>query len=581
MRSAAILFPLVAVLAGLSAYTSSRSQPRSPAPPAVEGQPRVKLAVLIVFDQMMAGYLEKWQPQFGEGGFARLQGEGAWFTNCYYPYGTTSTGPGHASMLTGTCPDRHGIVNNNWYDPALPGDVYCAGSSRYQAIPSDAPAPEPSPPKKEASTSSGTPERLRSETVADVLRKAYGERTRIFGLSLKDRSAILPCGRAPTGAYWFNGRFITSDYYADQPHKWVTAFNTSGKAAEWFGRPWERFRPELDYVKLSGADAVAGESKGVEVDDGPSKGWSQGVAFPHPNTGGAATPGRKYYDSLQNSPSGNELLLAFAKSCILSEELGRRSVPDLLVVSFSSNDLIGHTWGPDSQEVLDVTLRSDAILADMLSFLDEYVGEGEYVLALTADHGSCPLPEVSRGRGVDAVRVDPTQLREELVGALQRQFGPGKWVEAFMPPWVTIDRGLAARKGVSVAEVARAAAKHLSTHPRMYRTYTREELAKQRAGEDVIDRRVRRSYTADRCGDVYAVLKPYDLFSSPSSKGTSHGSPHDYDCHVPLLVLGPGIAGGPRSEAVTPQAAAAILAHYLGLRKPADCEFPIPASLGQ
>src|SRR5262249_21551776 len=152
-------------------------------------------------------------------------------------------------------------------------------------------------------------------------------------------------------------------------------------------------------------------------------GWSQGIAFPHPNTGGRERPGREYYESLANSPFGNDLLLEFAKTCVIAEELGADDVPDLLVVSFSSNDLIGHTWGPDSQEVLDVTLRSDALMADLLRFLDAKVGEGRYLLAVTADHGVCPLVEAPHLPGVVAKRVPPAEIQKAIEDHLTAKFG--------------------------------------------------------------------------------------------------------------------------------------------------------------
>ena len=543
---------------------------RRPADTPPPGTPRVKLAVLVVFDQLRGDYLEKWKPLFGRDGFARLQSEGAWFTRCDYPYGTTTTGPGHASMLTGTCPDRHGIVNNHWLERG--GLVYCAGSDRYEFV--------PPPDTKGRAKEVGNPDRLTAETVADVL-KATHPASRVFGLSLKDRSAIFPVGMNPNGAFWFTGRFVTSTYYTDRRERpfpaWVTRFNDDHVADQWFGREWSRVRPKLDYDAHSGRDDGPGEGGGSK----------QARLFPHPTTGGLKEPGKAYYEALANSPFGNEMLLEFVKRCVVAEKLGADEVPDLLTVSFSSNDLIGHTWGPDSQEVLDVTLRSDALLAELLRFLDQRVGRDRYALALTADHGVCPLPESPTGRARGAKRVDLGELQKGMEKHLAAAFGGADtkekktgWIETVNAPWVYLNDRLIAAKKTTRAEVARSLAGYLGSHPDVGRAFTREEL--ERPGPaDARTEQVRRSYFAERCGDVYVLLKPFDLPGKPDATGTTHGTPYHYDTWVPLLAYGPGVTGGRREEAVTPQAAAAILARFVGLPRPDDAEYGVPETLGR
>lgn len=592
MRPTAVLAVFIAAIAGfiglMLVYLGT--------PPSwiAPGQPRVKLAVLVVFDQMRGDYLEKWRPLFQPAGFVRLQTEGAWFTNCHYPYGVTTTGPGHASMLTGTCGDRHGIINNNWYERGAA--VYCAGSDRYEIVPRSV-ASMLNRDTKSAKTEIGTPGRLLAETVADVLKSTHPD-AKVFGLSLKDRSAILPTGKRPDGAYWFGSRFVTSTYYADTLRPWVEAFNNSKIADRWFGKDWTRFRDDIDYEKWSGPDSVDGEGSGVMVKDkkDPAYGWCQGVAFPHPNTGGRVKPGKEYYESLANSPFGNDLLLELAKACVTAERLGTHHVPDLLVISFSSNDLIGHTWGPDSQEVLDVTLRSDALMADFLSFLDAKVGRGQYLMAVTADHGICPLVEVSRSKGKDAKRVDPAALQIELEKHLTKQFGAtaapegakkAVWVASVVFPWVYFNSGVAKSAGKTLAQVAKAASEFFASHPDVARTFTRADLEARFPPEDLIGTLMQRSYYPARSGDLCVVLKEWylpikprnPLTNSDDGSQTTHGSPFEYDTYVPLLVYGPGIAGGGRSEQVTPQATAAIFSKWLGLRLPNKAEFPVPTTL--
>jgi predicted AlkP superfamily pyrophosphatase or phosphodiesterase len=563
-------------LAALVALAS----PAAAAQPA--DKPAVKLVVLVVFDQMRGDYLDKWKPLFGPGGFNRLQDDGAWFANCHYPYATTTTGPGHASILSGTCPDRHGIINNDWYEKGK--SVYCAGDERYQLVPDPMVKPKPGVRPKQV----GTPERLLVDTVADALKRDRGAKAKVFGLSLKDRSAILPTGKKPDGAYWYDGRFVTSTYYPDAKlPRWVEDYTASGAAERWFGKKWDRLRPELDYEKYSGPDDQPGEGRRTTstTDETPPFGRT----FPHPVGGTEKTPGPRYREAVAYSPFGNDVVLDIAKRCVVAEGLGTDDVPDLLVVSFSSNDLIGHTWGPDSQEVLDVTLRSDVLMADFLGFLDEKVGKGNYAVALTADHGICPLPEVSAAKGLDAKRIDPKPFQAGIEKHLAATFGPVKgcdepkaqpaWVESFHAPWLYVNPRLAKAAGKTPAEVARAAADYLGTQPGVFRVFTREDLARDFPADDPIGRRVKRSFHPGRSGDVYVVLKPYYLLSSPLALGTTHGTPHAYDTHVPLLVYGPGVRGGKRDEAVTPQATAALFARFLGVRAPATAEFPVPATL--
>jgi hypothetical protein len=592
MRPVVALAPLFVLLAGLGTFTAAYTRP-APVPPAAaaDGRPRVKLAVLVMFDQMRGDYLARWRPLLGPDGFARLQSEGAWFTRCLYPYGTTTTGPGHASVLTGTCPDKHGIVNNNWFERGA--DVYCAADPRYQLYPRPPVATDPKTGRPQRPPAGGTPERLLSETVGDVLKQAHGPRARVFGLSLKDRSAILTTGQRPDGAFWFDGRVVTSDYYLERLDRryprWAETYNHPSLADHWFGagpdKDWVRFRPALDYAALSGPDDAPGEGSGQK----------QGRTFPHPMTGGLAKPGKAFYDAVATSPYGNAMLLQVAKTCLRLEGLGADDVPDLLVVSFSSNDLIGHTWGPDSQEVLDVTLRADALMADFLRFLDDRVGKGNYVLAVTADHGVCPLVEASVRKGREAKRVDLIELQKAAEGYLRERFAAGTtpdpkaksgWIERFMFPWVYLNPRMVAASGRPREVVADALKRYLATVPDVERAFTRADLAGDFPESDVTGRRVKRACFVprspnqpERCGDVYVVLNKYDLPMKPGSTGTTHGSPYDYDAHVPLLVYGPGIPGGVRTEPVTPQATAAIFARYLGVRPPADADFPVPMTL--
>jgi hypothetical protein len=282
---------------------------------------------------------------------------------------------------------------------------------------------------------------------------------------------------------------------------------------------------------------------------------------------------------------GNEILLELVKRAVVAERLGKNETPDLLCVSFSCNDPVGHCWGPDSQEVLDTMLRTDLVLRDLFHFLDDRVGRGRYVVVLTADHGICPLPEVSLSKGKDAGRVPLDLLKKNAQAFLQAELGStnekDRWLEELSFPWLYLNHALIQERGLDPANVEAKLAHWLKRQPGIQETYTWTAIRNGLPAEDALGERVRRSFHPERSGDVKMILKPYYVYLDDFNLGTAHGSPHPYDTHVPLLVYGPGIAAGARDEAVTPQAAAAILAKCLGIKPPADAEAPVPASLSR
>jgi hypothetical protein len=569
MPARRLTFLPLALVALLAWAPLARTEPA--APPT-----RPRLAVLLVIDQLRGDFLMRWGPLFGKGGFQRLQQEGAWFVDCHYPYAVTYTAPGHASFLTGCNPSKHGVIGNEWYDRAAATSVYCVESDRHERVP---PVPPPKGKTETPQKDRGgmSPDRLLVESLGDVLKQATGGKARVVSLSHKDRSAILPAGRQPDACYWLDssaGGFVTSTCYRDRLHPWVAKFNADKVADHWFGKEWARLHPTLDYDRQAGPDDFPGEGLGIDK--------SQGRTFPHPLTGGLAAPGKNYYEALVNSPFGNDLLLELTKRAIDAERLGADDVPDLLCLSFSSNDYVGHFWGPDSHEVLDVTLRTDLILRDLLHYLDDKVGKGQYVVALSADHGVCPLPEMSLARGREALRIEPKMMDRRIAEFLFETYGKGDekgfWLEATDYPWIYLNQRLIRDKGLDLAQVERALAKWLARQPGVQTAYTRQQLAHKLPTDDVIGARLQLSYHAERSGNVGLVLKPLTiLWKYPD--GTTHSSPHGYDTHAPLLVYGPGIPGGVRKEPVTPQAIAAIFARLLGIRPPAAAEYPVPETL--
>jgi len=538
----------------------------------------VKLAVLLVFDQFRGDYPARWKAHYGPDGLNRFLEQGAWYANAHYPYAVTVTGAGHASLVAGSSPSVHGIIGNDWRDPLTGAGVYCATTERHQRVPPAKPV-VPKPGTAAVATvrkGAGSPERLRAPTVGDAIRANPQSGSKIASFSLKDRGAVLPGGLKGNIVYWWDsdsGDFVTSTYYRDRVADWVGAFNAAKPADRWFGTTWNRFRDDLDYDKLAGPDDVVGEGPGIAK--------KQGRAFPHPFPSDSGKPDKTYYSALYNSPFSNELLADFALEAVRREKLGQRDVPDLLCVSFSANDVVGHMWGPDSHEVLDITLRTDALLSRFFKELDALVGPDNYGVVLSADHGVCPLPEVARSKGAKAARrIDAVKLGQGLVAHLREEFDLGEKVQPLVGP---VDENMylnaKAFAGGDIAKVREAAATWLRKQDGIGCCYTRGQLESDAPTDDSLLRQARLSFHPKSSGDLL-VLPAYGCLFGGSAipTGTSHGTPYDYDTHVPLLVYGPGIKPGKREGKVSCLASAAILAQFLKVPPPPAAE-PLPADL--
>jgi len=549
------------------------------------GKPMGKLVVLVVFDQMRGDYLARWAGQFAANGFERMKKEGVWYADVEIPYSCTSTGPGHASIASGAPPSITGIIENEWFDRKVGTAVYCVQPSRpYEMVPLVTANEE------KASRGSGigfSPERLLAETVADKLKAVTAGKSKVVSLSIKDRTAVLMGGKKPDAVYCFDtrdGRFHTGTYYRERAHPWVEDFNSGGMVNQWFGKPWERFRPNLDYQALTGnMDAAAGEDRGI----------SQGLSFPHPTDGGLKAIGPKYYEAVETSPFGNELLFELVKKALAAEKLGAGETADLLCVSFSSNDLIGHRWGPDSWEVLDVTLRSDKLIADLLSSLDSSFGKDRYTLVITADHGVCPLPEQEKFQTARRVKLTDkeNEIFTPLTAALNATYGPApsgptRWFEANeaneqarLWPWIYLNYRALESRGLKAEEVARYVRDWFNGQSFIEAAFTREQVERETFERGSIGAKVKLAYYPDRCGDVIAIPKA-GVIVTPYNGGTNHGTPHPYDSHVPVLAVGNGIpALGKRTEKVSSLIVAPIVARALGIDSPANAIEKVPADL--
>jgi hypothetical protein len=369
-----------------------------------------------------------------------------------------------------------------------------------------------------------SPHRLLVDTVGDELKITNGGKTRIIGISLKDRAAILPAGHMANGAYWFDndsGNFVSSTYYFSELPSWVKDFNQSRPADKFAGATWLTRTMPADLKLL--------------------------------------------YPALAASPFGNELIEAFAERALQAEQLGAHEVPDILAVSFSSNDYVGHQVGPDAPEVREMSIRTDKLLGRLFQAVDRQVGLANVLVVLTADHGVAPVPEVNMGRKMPGGRIPSETFSHAVERALNNRYGEDKWVLSSAEGNVYLDQSLIAEKKLDPSEVEQVAARALMAVPHVFRVYTRQQLLSGNAS-DPVGRRVLNGFFARRSADLEVLLEPFWLFSE---NGTSHGTPFGYDTHIPLIFMGAGIHAGVYARPVALNDVAPTLAAILEIEPPA------------
>lgn len=531
--------------------------------PAAEPE-RPRLAVVISIDQFRGDYLARFGPYFGEGGFKRLLAGGTNFENCFHRHAVTQTAPGHASMLTGTFASTHGITSNEWLDRAT-WEMVNSVEDRESPLVGITPAELGPVAVANPAKTGRSPRNLQAETVGDRLKAKFGDKSKVFAASNKDRSAILLGGKRADAAYWDeNGKIVTSRYYRAALPAWVEAFNAERRVHATFGKTWERLRAVEIYDGVQGPDDEPAESDTAGL----------GRTFPKKITGGkdAITPA--FFTAFDNSPFAAEFLGEFTQRAVREEKLGKHEATDLLCVSFSSVDAAGHTFGPDSHEVMDAVLRIDRVIASLLDCIDREVGLAKCVIVFSADHGVSPLPERVLARDAAAVagRVKSADMDAAAKKALDAAFGAlpkgEQWFTRDNAGYHLRPEALAAKK-IAASEVANVLKAALEPLPYVAAVYTRDELvAGNDPGDESLRALMRRSYRAASDRDVVFAFKPN--FMSKTGSGSSHGLPYDYDMHVPQLYFGVGVPKGvARQERVGVDALAPTLAKLLGLEAPA------------
>lgn len=506
---------------------------------------KVRLVVGIVIDQFRYDYLTRFEDQFGEGGFKRLLQDGAVFANANYNYTPTVTACGHATFMSGASPSHNGIVGNEWFDRTTGRRTTSVADANTKLLGGTAGA------------TGMSPVRLIGSTLGDQLKLHTAGQAKVIGLSYKDRSAILPAGKHPNGAYWFNvgnGSFVSSTYYFSELPAWVKIFNQEQSPARYFGKVWDRLLPAAAYERSL-------------RDDYPYEKWSFGTKFPYTINGGETQSGPRFYAEFEYTPFANEHLVAFAKAAIENEKLGQDDVPDLLTVSFSANDLLGHSFGPNSQEVQDITLRTDRILADLFTYLDQKIGLQNTVIVLTSDHGVGPIPEHAQEYGLGG-RIEAKAISEVAEAALNKRFGEDKWILALSNGNIYFDYAALERRRASREEAEQIASTAIRQITGIAACFTRTQILSGQLPSSSVAHSIAEGFHPDRNGDLVVVPQPFYL--AGESIVASHGTPYSYDTHVPVIFYGAGISTGVSLHPSSPADIAPTLAALLKINPPSN-----------
>ena len=497
-------------------------------PVAAQGH-RPKLVVVIVIDQFRYDYLLRFRSEY-TGGLATLMRNGAVFTNARYPQFPTFTAVGHSIMLSGATPSTSGIIANSWYSRDERRMVTSVCDDEAQIVGRETPAIPVKPGADCTDASPASPRRMLVDTVGDELRMA-NENSRVVGISLKPRSAILPAGHMANGAYWFDesGVFVTSSFYMKQLPKWASDFNHEAPTKQYEGKEW----------------------MGTKFGSGP-----------------------QLYRAIPASPWGNELVENFAEAAVDGEQLGKHESPDLITISFSSNDYVGHRYGPDDPHVKDMAIRTDHSIDRFLHFLAARgLGLADILVTLSADHGVAPVPEKSVERRMPGGRTSEKPIVQAVKDALAARYGAGDWVvDAPTENAIYLNQELIRSKNLDRAEVDRVAAEALTARPHVYRAFTREQMINGWT-PNRISQAMANGFFAQRSGDVFYLLDPYWLGSAPgTTSGTTHGTPFNYDAQVPLILMGAGIRPGHYHANVWVTDLAPTASTLLGLSMPSGAE---------
>jgi predicted AlkP superfamily pyrophosphatase or phosphodiesterase len=482
-----------------------------------------RLIVFLSVDQMRASYLDRYSELY-TGGLKRLREQGMVFENAHHEHGVTLTAAGHATLSTGRYPMHHGIIANDFFNRQTRQMEYAVDDPTVRMVGIDQGGP------------SHSPANLRSPAIGDWMKKD-NRQSKVYGVAFKDRSAILMAGQRPDQAFWFNdiaSRFISSSYYGNRYPNWAGEMVGTQVMKDEIERGWyKKLKDDSVYERLAGPDDVIFENVRFLPE------------FPHTQArmGGFVRPETRAREMLWTTPFGDHLTLMFAKQLVIHNQLGADEVTDLLTVSCSTADAIGHHFGPDSQEVMDYYLRLDDYLEEFFTFLDERVGRDRYLVVLSADHGVVSMPELTSAKGMDAKRITVSKFREIMEQFdinLQKELGlSSSVIHMANYTGVSLNYEEARSKGMSEVQLRKQVAEALKKMYFVEDTFTHEELQTANPNHPYLEL-YRRSTSPGRGHDIKIRYKENYLVDYAAG-GSSHGSPYDYDNHVPVLFYGFGM----------------------------------------
>jgi predicted AlkP superfamily pyrophosphatase or phosphodiesterase len=509
-----------------------------------------KLVLFLSIDQLRGDYLPEMEDRLGEGGFRYLMDNGAWYTEAQFAHASTYTATGHATLVTGTNAHKHGMVGNQWMDPKTGATIYSVADSDHPLLNTQA-----------APTSGRSPKRLLAETIGDKLIEASNGKSKVFSLSQKDRSAILMAGQNGK-AFWYHsasGRYITSSYYYDEMPPWVKTWNEEKVADEYAGNVWDLLLPESTYRN--------DDSREIELGNA-----LLGKTFPHT---ALAEPGRKLYGALIYTPFSDEVALNFARRMIEKENLGSDADTDMLCVSLSTTDIIGHSFGPYSREREDNILRLDKTLASFFKYLDERIGLDNVLITLSADHGADGRPKKKDGSGYIGDIVTPNTIKDVANEATKKAYGKAL-AKTFYPPYLYMNEDEIKAANLDLLEVERLVAKAISKIEGIGVAIAREDVLSGNFDRtDELMGRVANAVHKDRSCQIVIFQAPYyEIISRRGLFTASHGSPWKYDTHVPVMFAGKDIQAQRIDRPVGPEHIAPTLAALLDIEAPNMADKP-------
>lgn len=529
-----------------------------------------KLVVVISVDQYCQEYFERFRktlvapPDDKPGLLADVLAHGAIYNECHHRHAFTVTAPGHSVQLTGTYPSHTGVIGNDWYDRETGKSRYCVSDPTETIV--GHPTGKPMSPRV-----------LETDTFGDRLKLATGGRAKVIGVAIKDRAAILMTGHRADAAYWLQDNvWVTSTYYRDDLPGYLRVLNDSKAIDQYRGKTWELLLPESAYTHSSPDDRPY---------ENPPKGFK--TTFPHQLAAMGEMTEDEFGDQVLFSPYGNDFTLLAAREIVIGEKLGKDNDCDFLAINFSSNDYVGHAFGPYSWEVEDITLRTDRQIQEFTKFLDAEIGAGKWTLAVTADHGVAPIPEWAAEQKIPAKRNplgSTSELKLKLEARVRTAVGAADndkpIIANFSDNSVVFDHAHVRLAGTTSREIAeRAVRDALLELDGVAFAITRSDLLAGGSGK--LMEQLTRAFHPRRSGDVLYVLKPYCI-TGGSGKGTTHGSPYHYDTHVPMLLIGCGIQKTSSNRPVSPACIASTLSMLVGIDAPAgNVEEPLLEALGK